>query len=222
MGNYFVTYNGPTSAGVTFDIAPDAVPGARDIVLTNPDGQMATLPGAFTIDAPVSITSQPQSAVVCTGGSVQLCVTATGSAPVTYQWRNDGSDILGETSNCYSAGAGGSASYTCVVTNGCGSVESNAAVVAVAQCVTIDQAKAFDDGTLVAIIGKPVSATYSDGFYIEEPARYSGIRVTGSAAEGATVDVAGHGADRLEWRTLHRRDADRSPLAEFARKRLVR
>jgi hypothetical protein len=36
---------------VTFDIAANATPGPRDIVLTNPDGQSVTVTGGFTVNA---------------------------------------------------------------------------------------------------------------------------------------------------------------------------
>lgn len=52
ISNYAVTYNSPTSATVTFDIAAGASTGTRDLVLTNPDGQSATFPAAFTVTAP--------------------------------------------------------------------------------------------------------------------------------------------------------------------------
>src|SRR5207237_8816929 len=51
ISNVVTTYNGPTSATVTFDIAANASPGPRDIVLTNPDGQTATAAGGFTVAA---------------------------------------------------------------------------------------------------------------------------------------------------------------------------
>src|SRR5262249_55192146 len=46
-----VTVNSPTSVTVTFDIAAGASTGARNIVLTNPDGQSVTIIGGFTINA---------------------------------------------------------------------------------------------------------------------------------------------------------------------------
>ncbi|MCY3018584.1 MAG: DUF5060 domain-containing protein, partial [Planctomycetota bacterium] len=49
--NYAVTYTDSGLASVTFDISVTAATGARDIILTNPDGQKATLTGAFTINA---------------------------------------------------------------------------------------------------------------------------------------------------------------------------
>ncbi|MGI8905333.1 MAG: beta strand repeat-containing protein [Candidatus Sumerlaeaceae bacterium] len=51
ISGYAVTYNSPTSANVMFNIAGNASVGTRDIVLTNPDGQTATVLGGFTVNA---------------------------------------------------------------------------------------------------------------------------------------------------------------------------
>jgi hypothetical protein len=43
------TYNSPTSVTVTYNVAADAQAATRNIVLTNPDGQSATVTGGLTI-----------------------------------------------------------------------------------------------------------------------------------------------------------------------------
>jgi len=59
----------------------------------------------------------------CTGGSVVLQSSVTGSAPLTYQWKLNGADIAGATLANYTASSTGS--YSCVVTNPCKYVTSN-------------------------------------------------------------------------------------------------
>jgi hypothetical protein len=49
ISNYAVTYLTPSNATVTFDVSAGAGLGARTIVLTNPDGQSASVPGGFTV-----------------------------------------------------------------------------------------------------------------------------------------------------------------------------
>jgi len=63
----------------------------------------------------------------CTGGNVTLQSSVTGSAPLSYQWRLNGSNISGATLASYSASASGN--YTCVVTNPCSYVTSNTITV---------------------------------------------------------------------------------------------
>lgn len=97
ISNYQVTYNGPTSASVTFDIAGDATPGARDIVLTNPDGRQATVIGGFTVTANglTSLTVSPVAGAI--GETVSLQATLTRVS--------DGTPVSGETISFTVSGA---------------------------------------------------------------------------------------------------------------------
>ncbi|MCC7510212.1 MAG: hypothetical protein IT464_12700 [Planctomycetes bacterium] len=79
-----------------------------------------------------AITEQPSG-----GAAPQtLVVTATGTAPLTYQWYEGASGVTdtpieGETSNEYDANPGSTTSYWCRVTNALGSADSDAAEVTV-------------------------------------------------------------------------------------------
>jgi photosystem II stability/assembly factor-like uncharacterized protein len=64
----------------------------------------------------------------CTGGNVVLNTTVTGT-DITYQWKKNGLNISGATSNIYTASKAGS--YTVVVSNSCGTATSNAITVTV-------------------------------------------------------------------------------------------
>jgi hypothetical protein len=77
---------------------------------------------------------------VCPGGSATFTVTATGSAPIAYQWRKGGENISEATSATYTIAASevsDAGSYDCVVGNGCGSVVSNAAALQVGSSIRI-------------------------------------------------------------------------------------
>ena len=78
---------------------------------------------------PPTITQQPASATFCQGPSAHLCVTATGTMPLQYQWYKDGAYIANATSSCYDATQSGT--YYCIVHNSCSSVSSNTAAVTV-------------------------------------------------------------------------------------------
>lgn len=83
--------------------------------------------------APV-ITSHPQSTTVNAGASVTFSVTASGTAPLSYQWRKNGSNISGATSSTYTinnVNTSHNGSYSVQVSNTAGNVISNSATLTV-------------------------------------------------------------------------------------------
>jgi len=91
--------------------------------------------GGSTAVAP-SITTPPASQTVTAGQTATFWVTANGTAPFSYQWQRNGSDIAGATSSSYTtpattAGDSG-ATYRVVVSNSAGSVTSTPATLTVA------------------------------------------------------------------------------------------
>jgi hypothetical protein len=110
-------------------------------------GNMATsAPVAISINpAAPAITSQPQSQTVAAGANVAFSVSVTGSAPFTYQWRKGGTDIAGATSptlalnNVQPLQAG---SYSVVVANAAGSVNSANANLTVTCSYTLSASSA--------------------------------------------------------------------------------
>jgi hypothetical protein len=81
-----------------------------------------------------AILAQPFSQSVSSGASVTLSVTASGAAPLAYQWRKDGAAIPGATAATFTlpvarpSDAGG---YSVVISNGTGSVTSGVVTVTV-------------------------------------------------------------------------------------------
>ena len=76
---------------------------------------------------PPAITVQPASQTVSVGQNVSFSVTATGSAPLSYQWRRAGTNLVGATGSTCSLGiarADQAGSYIVVVSNAAGSVTS--------------------------------------------------------------------------------------------------
>ena len=69
---------------------------------------------------PLTITQQPQDQTGCEGQSVTFSMSATGTQPLSYQWRKNNTNIGGETlnsltiSNLSNADLG---SYSCIVTD---------------------------------------------------------------------------------------------------------
>ena len=83
--------------------------------------------------APV-INTQPQSLTVAVGAPANFSVIASGTAPLAYQWRINGTNISGASTNSYSivsAQTTNNGSYSVVITNIAGVVTSSVAVLLV-------------------------------------------------------------------------------------------
>ena len=82
-----------------------------------------------------AITSHPASTSVAVGATATFTVAATGQAPLSYQWRKNGTAISGATSASYTTPAtvsGDSGStFSVVVSNSLGSATSNNATLTV-------------------------------------------------------------------------------------------
>ncbi len=81
------------------------------------------------------ITGQPINQTVAVGQTATFSVAASGTAPLSYQWRKSGGDITGATSSSYTTpptiAADNGATFDVVVSNSAGSVTSNMATLAV-------------------------------------------------------------------------------------------
>lgn len=80
-----------------------------------------------------SITSHPSNQTVAAGITVTFTVSATGTAPLSYQWQKNAVDIGGATSSSYTTPAtilaDSGATFRCRVTNSAGNVTSNSAIL---------------------------------------------------------------------------------------------
>ncbi|MCK9405929.1 MAG: immunoglobulin domain-containing protein [Methanothrix sp.] len=77
---------------------------------------------------------QPADYSACEDQEARFNVVATGNGPITYQWLKNGSQIAGATTDTYiipAAKLADAGSYRVRVSNACGSIESNPAVLAV-------------------------------------------------------------------------------------------
>ncbi|TSA40957.1 MAG: hypothetical protein D4R57_01235 [Verrucomicrobiales bacterium] len=89
---------------------------------------------------PPAITAQPVSQTNGVGANVTFSVTATGTAPLAYQWRFFGTNLPGATVNSYSLTniqSTNAGDYTVVITNIAGSITSSVATLTVTTSPTI-------------------------------------------------------------------------------------
>ena len=135
-----VAISGATASSYTTPATVVADIGATfSVRVSNAQGSVTSAAAALTVNASLvapTIAAQPQSASVLAGQSASFSVTASGSAPLAYQWRRNGVPIAGATAASYTtpatvAGDSGAA-FSVVVSNSAGSVTSSAAALTVA------------------------------------------------------------------------------------------
>ena len=123
--------------------------------------------GTFTVTVNVAptITGQPTNQTVCQGENAAFCVTASGSAPLSYQWRFNGTNLAGATGSCYTktnVQPGDAGSYSVAVANPWGSALSSGAELTVVD-PTLDSdgdgwsyLQEYQNGTNPAVIDVPL------------------------------------------------------------------
>jgi len=103
-----------------------AVPGVYTMPVLRPAGEVT--PPTLTI------VTQPQSQTAAPGATATFSVAASGTLPITFQWRKNNTAIIGATNiplvlaNVSAADAG---TFTVVVTNIVGSIQSAEATLTV-------------------------------------------------------------------------------------------
>ncbi len=130
-----------TTYGGNLSVSSDAVVGTNTIAVS----------GTGSLQSPL-VTTQPRSQSIIAGQSATFAVTASGLAPLSFQWRFDGANLAGATLSTYTranAQFTHSGNYDIVVTNTYGAVTSQLALLTVtlppvAQTVWLDN---FDANT---------------------------------------------------------------------------
>ncbi len=123
-GNVF----GSVSTTLTVNNVTPADAGSYSVVVTNIAGSVtSTAALLFPIILP-TITTDPVDQAVAAGTTVTFTTSATGTAPLSYQWRFNNNDISGATGTSYtrpSVGSTDAGAYYVVVTNAAGAVVSD-------------------------------------------------------------------------------------------------
>ncbi|MFF2481308.1 S-layer homology domain-containing protein [Paenibacillus sp. NPDC058071] len=185
--------SGATTATLSITNAQSSDAGSYTVVVTNTAGNATSNAAALTVNpAPVapSITSQPDNKTVTVGQTATFSVTASGDAPLNYQWKKDGNALIdgGNISGATTATLGitnaqpsDAGNYTVVITNAAGDVTSNAATLTVN---TLTNAATPSIGT------QPADQT---------------VNVGGSAPLSVTASVSDGGTVSYQWysNTIH-------------------
>lgn len=169
--------------------------GTFDCQILCPCGAATSDPIYVEFSTPPRILAQPTAGTFCTGESQQLSILADGAAPITYTWLRNGVPFLSTSNpvvtldNQSQADAG---SYSCQVSNGCGSVTSQSVqrTVVPAPVITLQpQPVAACTGRAVTFSAAATSAAgatvrwYRNNIAIfDRPASAAGAAISGSGS----------------------------------------
>ena len=193
-----VPITGGTASSLTIAPIEAVSAGSYSVVVTNQVGSVTSANAVLVLNNPVEITTQPVGGELVPGASKTLSVAATGTAPLTYQWRRNGVAIPGATAAAYtiaSAQVANAGVYDILVSNVVGSVTSEAAVLEMASPVVISKQPV--SGTVLLGGSFKFSVTASGSGPLSYIWRKDGVRLTG----GSYLVVPG-------WRTWRGAKAD--------------
>ena len=156
--------------------------GTYSVMVSNPCGSVESIAATLTLDQVPTIQAQPTSQEVCIGSSATFNAAASGTEPISYQWMKNGEGILGATGNIYSipsVSVEDEGSYSVMVSNPCGSVESGAATLTLNQAPSLQ----IQPASQVVCIGSVV--TFNAAANGTEPLSYQWMK-GGEGILGAT------------------------------------
>jgi uncharacterized repeat protein (TIGR01451 family) len=137
--NYQWSFGGTNLVGATTNLlvitnAQLSNAGNYSVRVTNAFGSTNSPNALLTVGVPPAIVTQPTDLGIAVGGVASFSFVATGTPPLSYQWRFNGTNLVGATTNvlvipnAQSANAG---TYAALVTNAFGSATSASAVLSV-------------------------------------------------------------------------------------------
>jgi hypothetical protein len=169
---------------------------AYSVVVTNGGGSVTSANAVITVTALApQFTAQPADVAVMAGATATFSVAASGSAPLTYQWRRNGIAIAGATSASYTTAAttaaDSGAAFSVIVANASGTVTSRSATLTVSAGVV---APTITTAPSSATVTAGQAATFSVVAAGTAPLAYqwrrNGTAITGANASTYTLSPA--------------------------------
>jgi hypothetical protein len=179
--------NGTNITGATAASYPATASGSYSVVVTNSNGCTAT-------STATTVTVNPlPSATITAGGATTFCqggslvLNANTGTGLTYQWKNNGTNITGATAASYTATASGSYSVVVTNSNAC-SATSTATTVTVNPLPT---ATITAGGSTTFCLGGSVVMNANTGTGLTYQWKNNGTNITGATAVSFTATSSG-------------------------------
>ncbi|MGO8675015.1 MAG: beta strand repeat-containing protein, partial [Limisphaerales bacterium] len=180
--------SGATGSSLTLTSVQTANAGSYTVEVTNSAGSVSSAAAVLTVLTAPAIVSQPVSQTVAAGANVSFSVTASGAAPLSYQWQFNGANLSGATTGSLtltSVQTADAGSYTVVVSNSFGSVTSAAAVLTLLIPPAIVTQPASQSVTAGANVG--FSVTASGTAPLSYQWQFNGANLSGATGSNFTL-----------------------------------
>ena len=195
---------GQTNSAFTLNNVAIGDAGTYSCFVSNSCSNATCNDAVLSVNITPVISSNPSGQGICSGLPVSLTVSASGTDPISYQWKKNGNVIDGATASNYqlaTINTSDAGSYFCAVSNICGNISSSNVVLTVDASITINtqpviQTKCQGQSAVfsVAAVGGDLSYHWRKGIsYIND-----GGNISGSAANKLTLanlsksDTAGY------------------------------
>ncbi|HLP76591.1 MAG TPA: immunoglobulin domain-containing protein, partial [Candidatus Paceibacterota bacterium] len=187
--------SGKTASSLTFNPVSTANAGNYSVVVSNSGGSVTSSVVSLTVVVPVtppSITSQPTSLVTTQGLSASFSVGASGTAPLSYQWRFNNANLSGKTTSSLTlnpVSTANAGNYDVIVSNSGGSVTSS--VVSLTVVVPVTPPSITSQPTSL-VTTQGLSASFSVGASGTAPLsyqwRFNNANLSGQTASSLTLN----------------------------------
>jgi len=171
--------------------------GTYSVSVANQAGTLLSNPAALSVDLPKApfITAQPVSQTVKAGSAFVLKVSASGTEPLSYQWRKNGVNLAAATDVMYSISSalpadGGT--YSVIVSNRVANVVSGSAMLTVEQSTAVAPS--------ISVHPKPQTVSIGSGAFFSVTAtgtpplsfqwKKNGIAIAGANQANFTIAAA--------------------------------
>ncbi len=178
--------NGATDSMLVLTNVQLAQQGNYSVVVSNIYGKATSSSASLVVNAPPTITTQPQDRTLPAGTNVSFNVSVSGSPTLRYQWRLNGTNLTSRTSsglslfNIQSTNAG---EYSVTVTNAFGAITSSPAMLVVNTSAPVIRANPVNFATNA---GAPLALAFNVSAAGSEPLAYQ-WQFTGTNLPGATA-----------------------------------
>jgi hypothetical protein len=190
--------SGATAASYTIPATTTADSGSKfDVVVRNNSGSITSSQATLTVNAATAapaITTQPSNLTVTAGQAATFSVVASGTAPLSYQWRKNTANISGATASIYTTpvttSADNGAKFDVVVSNSAGNITSAQATLTVnsapvAPSITTQPANQTVNAGQIATFSVVASGTAPLTYQWQK----NGSAITGATAASYTTPV---------------------------------